>query len=378
MKTIAFDLSFISSEDLVGSAKFIQRLLKEMLKRNLDINYIFYIQKHIPPELFGIDVNRKDIEIILLPKLISRFRRIIFQQTAFYFYQKKCDVLYGYCTYLPLFGKGNKIITLHDMLPFSFTKKHGWFRRKFIIGFTKLISLFVSHIITVSDYSKNDIMHFLNKKKEDISIIYNFIGNDEVVVQGKETQEGKIKTKEGSVLLKKPYICSVSSLQPGKNLNSLIEAFVLFHKKNESYHLYLCGGKGWGYRELFNLVEKLEANEYIHFTGYISDEELDKVYSESEGIAYVSYFEGFGIPPLEGFYHGKPCVASNTTSIPEVVGKAGVLVDPYDIQSITNGLEEMVSRKNEFSTEITKQLSKFNADIETSKFISILVNNCKK
>ncbi len=261
------------------------------------------------------------------------------------------------------------------MLPVSFTKKHGVVRRKFIIAFTKLISKLVSHIVTVSEYSKNDILKYLNKRDSDVSIIYNFIGEKETVIEGKTIgQDGNILTKEGPLHLNQPYICTVSSLQPGKNLGSLIKAFHTFHKRYPNYHLYLCGGKGWGYQVLFDLVRELNASDYIHFTGYIKDEELDKIYSGCEGVAYVSYFEGFGIPPLEGFYHGKTCVASIVTSLPEVVGNASVLDDRYDIQSISSGLMEMIIRKEEYDDEIEKQKKKFNPQKETNKFINLLIS----
>lgn len=375
MKTVGFDLTFISSERIVGSAKFIQRLIREMMKRELHFKCIFYIQSNIPLDLFGIPANKTGIEIVRVPHMVGKYRRILFQQTLFYIYLKKCDVLYGFCTYLPVFARAKKIITLHDMLPFVFTKKHSLFRRLFIIDFTKFIAKKAAHIVTVSEYSKKDILNILRKKEQDISIIYNFICPEEKVIKGNTTgDDGNIQTADGIIHLKKPYICTVSSLQPGKNLASLIKAFNLFHKKNPQYSLYISGGKGWGYQELFELVEQSEANDYIHFTGYVEDEELDKIYSGCVGVAYVSYFEGFGIPPLEGFHHAKPCVASNVTSLPEVVGNAGILIDPYNIYSIVDGLEKLISKRNDFDDDICLQLSKFSADKETSKFIKLLEN----
>lgn len=373
MKTIGFDLTFISGTNIVGSAKFIQRLIKEMMKRQLDFRCVFYLQKEIPLSLFDIPEDNPNIKIVRVPKLKGRFQRILFQQTLFYFYLKKCDVLYGYCTYLPLFSRSKKIITLHDMLPFAFNKKHSFFRRLFIIDFTRYIASKVDHIVTVSEYSKKDIKKYLNKKDKDITIISNFICDDEKVIRGNSSgEEQEISTMEGPLKLNKPYFCTVSSLQPGKNLASLIRAFCKFHESKPEYSLYICGGKGWGYEELFKLVVEFKAEEYIHFTGYVADEELDKIYTDCVGVAYVSYFEGFGIPPLEGFYHNKACIASNTTSLPEVVGDAGILIDPYNIKSIENGFYSFIDGQNDFSVEIEKQIIKFSPDKETNKFIRLL------
>ena len=120
-------------------------------------------------------------------------------------------------------------------------------------------------------------------------------------------------------------------MQPAKNIDGLIDAFHLFHLENPSFYLYIVGSKGWNYRNLFTQVEKYNLEDRVIFTGYLDDSELSILYSKCIGVVYVSFYEGFGIPPLEGFYHNKSCVASNTSSIPEVVGKAGVLVDPYGI-----------------------------------------------
>lgn len=371
MKTIGFDLTCVSSSKIVGSDKYIQRLIKQMMTRELGFKCVFYIQKQVDPKVFGINEKNKDVLVIKVPTLTNPIKRILFQQTLFYFYLKKMDLMYSNGTYLPLFANCKKIITLHDLLPFAFKKKHSLLRRLFIVEFTKIISKRVCHVITVSENSKKDILKYLKKKEEDISIVYNFINPDEEVIRGKECVNNIISTTEGDMPLNKPYICTVSSLQPGKNLANLIKAFIKFHNAYPKYTLYICGGKGWGYQELFDIVKDNKAQDYIKFTGYVSDAVLDTIYSDCEAVAYVSYFEGFGIPPLEGFHHGKPCVASNTTSLPEVVGKAGVLVDPYDVDSISNGLNQVISNKICIK-EINNQRDKFNFAIETNKFIRIM------
>lgn len=344
-----------------------------MMKRHLDFRCVFYLQSGIPLSLFDIPEDNPNVTIVRIPKLKGRFQRILFQQTLFYFYLKRCDVLYGYCTYLPLFARSKKIITLHDMLPFAFSKKHSFFRRLFIIDFTKYIASKVDHIVTVSEYSKKDIKRYLNKQDSEITIISNFICDGEKVIQGNSSgEEHEIRTKEGIMKLNQPYFCTVSSLQPGKNLASLIKAFCKFHRSYPEYSLYICGGKGWGYEELFNIVKEVNAEDYVHFTGYVEDEELDKIYTDCVGVAYVSYFEGFGIPPLEGFYHNKACIASNTTSLPEVVGDAGVLVNPYSVESITEGFQTLVENQYTFQSRIKKQKEKFSSNKETQKFLSLL------
>ena len=196
MRTIGFDLTFISSSNLVGSSKFIQRLLKEIMRGEYGCKYIFYLQKGIDAALFNIDESRADVEIVRVPRLVGRVKRILFQQTLFYGYLRKSDVIYNFCTYLPLFCRAKKIITLHDMLPFAFTKKHSLMRRLFIVDFTKLIARRAAHIVTVSQNSKNDIIKYLGKEESDITVISNFIGRDEAVIKGEKAQDGTIGAVE--------------------------------------------------------------------------------------------------------------------------------------------------------------------------------------
>ena len=116
--------------------------------------------------------------------------------------------------------------------------------------------------------------------------------------------------------------------------------------------------------------------KYVFFSGYLDDVSLSTLYSYSKGIIYVSFYEGFGIPPLEGFYHGKSCVASNVSSIPEVVGEAGYLVDPYDIKSIAGGMDLLVDDIEGRVRFIPEQLKKFIPENQIKKIIGLFNSLC--
>lgn len=361
----------LRNNNLVGSAKFLQRIILQMRKYPQKYRFVFYMQPDIDPTIFGIS-KPLQYTIVRVPKLQNRIVRILFEQTLFYLYLKSCDIMYSHCTYLPLFGKWKKVCTLHDMLPFANKKKHSWLRRNLIVVITHLISRQMNHIITVSQNSKNDIVKYLHVPENKVSIIYNFIDPKEEVVKNCPVTGNCIYASNKSrIEIKMPFLCTVSSLQPGKNIAGLIKAFSLFHTRFPKYHLYIVGGKGWGYQEIFGKVDSLRLKEYVHFTGYIEDGELDKLYTSCVGVVYVSFFEGFGIPPLEGFYHNKSCLVSNTTSLPEIVGQAGYYADPYDVKSIATGLEKLVT--DSCCTQyIPEQIAKFNPEKQVLKFINIM------
>jgi glycosyltransferase involved in cell wall biosynthesis len=142
--------------------------------------------------------------------------------------------------------------------------------------------------------------------------------------------------------LQQPFIFSVGTLEPRKNHIGLIRAFhEMQQKKPSSMLLAIAGGKGWMYEETQDLVKELRLEEQVRFLGRISEHELITLYSLAEMFAYPSFFEGFGIPPLEAMACGVPVITSNTSSLPEVAGDAALLVDPHDTHAIADALSRL-------------------------------------
>lgn len=369
---IAFNLITFSNTKAIGTFVFTRRIFKEFFKcdtRNYEI--VIYIQKGISTEAFCIP-EQDNITIIRVPKFSIPIFRVIFEQTLFYFYEKKSDYLFTPSLSLPFFFSGKKILTIHDIIPFFKIKKYNWIKQK-IITLTTILSIKKADlVVTVSENSKQDLIKHLNIDKSKIRIIYNFICDNEDIINITETIPDSINIPQiKSLSLKEPFFLTVSTLQPAKNIAGLINAFNLFLKDKPDYYLYIVGDKGWGYAPLFNLVKELHLESRIFFLGYLDDNTLSILYSTCIGVVYVSFYEGFGIPPLEGFYHNKACVASDVSSIPEVVGKAGILVNPYDINSIDSGLKSFLLEKNNLIKYIPKQLEKFNPKLQIKSFINL-------
>lgn len=143
--------------------------------------------------------------------------------------------------------------------------------------------------------------------------------------------------------LRQPFILSVGTLEPRKNHLGLIKAF---HKAQgtlgESVMLAIAGGEGWLYEKTRALVSELHLERRVRFLGRVNDAELVTLYSLADAFAYPSFFEGFGIPPLEAMACGTPVLTSNASCMPEVVGDAALLVDPHDIDSIAGGIVRII------------------------------------
>jgi glycosyltransferase involved in cell wall biosynthesis len=141
------------------------------------------------------------------------------------------------------------------------------------------------------------------------------------------------------------YILSVGSIQPRKNLARLVQAYASLrdkHTETESPKLVLVGKQGWLYDETLRALEETKVADSVILTGYVPESDLPALYSGAICFVYPSYFEGFGLPPLEAMKCGTPVIVGNQTSLPEVVGDAGLTVDPFDVGSIAEAIEKLI------------------------------------
>ena len=360
MKKIAINM-LPFRDRLTGTGYYIKRLLHHLQKMDKDNKYyLFFGNIKDPSNLFNL--NSENFKITTYPSLNSKIKRIFFEQLIFPFIIKKLkpDTLFCPSVAVPLLSfSGAKIITtIHDLIPFVFKEKYSFFQRQYF-NYISLLSAKKSDIIlTVSENSKKDIMKFLKIKESKIKVLYNFLTEDSSLKSVSDDKRGN-------------FFITVSTVQPGKNLERLFEAFSEFSKIHPDYELIVIGGKGWKSDPIYKKVESLEIKNKIKFIGYVDDAQLSMYYKKAKALIYVSIYEGFGIPPLEALSYNCPVVVSNTSSLPEVVGKAGILIDPYDTVSILYGmktalLEDIVNEKKEY---FRIQLEKFNGTTETKKLI---------
>jgi glycosyltransferase involved in cell wall biosynthesis len=141
------------------------------------------------------------------------------------------------------------------------------------------------------------------------------------------------------------YILSVGSIQPRKNLVRLVQAYAQLKSKLQEKlpKLVLVGKRAWLYDETLRTLEASGVQDLVVLTGYVPDADLPALYSGALCFVYPSFFEGFGLPPLEAMKCGTPVLVGNATSLPEVVGDAGLTVDPYDVDAIAGGLEKLIN-----------------------------------
>ncbi|HEU4718350.1 MAG TPA: glycosyltransferase family 1 protein [Bacteroidia bacterium] len=239
--------------------------------------------------------------------------------------------------FLPLNTKTKCLPVIHDLnfehypqdMPASYSK---WYRKKF-----PLFAKQAARIATVSEFSKNDIATRYGISPGKIDVVYN--GASAGFVPLGEERKKEVRKKYTN---EAPYFLYIGALHPRKNLERLVRAFGAFRKNSETKtKLVITGGNYWKYDSLQKAVDESGAKEEIVFTGRLGENELHAVTGAARALAYVPYFEGFGIPIVEAMACDVPVLAANVSCMPEVGGDAVLYADPLSENSIADALARL-------------------------------------
>ena len=218
-------------------------------------------------------------------------------------------------------------------------------------------------IITVSQFTKDELITLLGVPENRIKVIYEGVTNN-FKPRSSEIVAKKLKKYN---LPPNGYILSVGTIEPRKNIQSLLHAYMnLPDSLKTQWPLVIVGMDGWKNREIFKKMENLAAKGELQILDYVSDEILPYIYAGASLFVYPSLYEGFGLPPLEAMACGVPVIVSNKASLPEVVGKAGIIVDPEDIGLLTktiNSILEDSKKRHEMSIEGLQRAKQFSWEV---------------
>lgn len=252
---------------------------------------------------------------------------------------------------LPMDKPCKMVITLHDIIPYKMPETVGPSYLKIFLEQIPKIVPQCDGIITVSNFSKEDIMREFDYPGEKIFVTH-LAPEDIYKPKDKRFSKGLINKLYG---IENDYILYIGGFSPRKNIIGLIEAFsklVLKHKKD--IKLVIAGKKGLSYERYRNRAESLGILDKVLFPGFIPIEHLPFLYSAAELFVYPSFYEGFGLPPVEAMACGTPVIASNTTSIPEIVGNNALLINPWDTEELFQAMLKTLEDSSLRESLITK------------------------
>ncbi|NBK99235.1 MAG: glycosyltransferase family 1 protein [Erysipelotrichia bacterium] len=343
-KVIVETLSLLAN--LSGVGRYTYENVK-LLTKNKDYKWKFfygYVSEKIITPSEGSSKKKLRNLIVSNPLFKQLIRNTLFSLARLIPF--KYD-LYWQPNFIPNKGiRAHKIITtVHDfsweIYPEFQPKERVEFFEKFFYHEIKRCN----HIITGSNFTKAEILQRLDFEPENISVIYHGVNHKVFnTLLPKKNVEQK-------------YILAVGSIEPRKNLKNLLLAYEQLSEtiKNQ-YHLILIGAQGWNNTEVLDMMESMK--EWVHYTGYVSDEELACYYQHASLFVYPSFYEGFGIPPLEAMACGTAVLVSNASTLPEICSDAAVYCDPNDVNDIKVKIELVLNNMVLRQKLVTKGLER--------------------
>ena len=334
---IAVNTRLLLKGKLEGIGWVAYETLKRIVLAHPEVEFYFIFDRK-PDSSFLFADNVKPV--VLFPQARHPFLFIWFFEISIPHALRriKADLFFSPDGYLSLRSKVPQVVEFHDLnfehFPSDMPKIHLWHYKKFFPKFARK----AKRIVTVSEFSKQDIVDCYGVDPVKIDVAYN--GVNETFKPLSESEKSIVRAHYS---FGHPYFMFVGSLHPRKNLARLFTAFDRFKQRSKNdVKLVIVGEKRWWTEPIQNAYDAMGCKDDVVFAGRLSAEDLHKVTAAAMASVYVSYFEGFGIPILEAFRCNTPVITSNVTSMPEVAKDAALLVDPFDVDSIADAMVKVL------------------------------------
>ena len=299
-------------------------------------NHYIIFTSSIGRDFFS-DLPKNFVIVPVAPRSVKI--RLLWEQVILPYLCKKYKTKVLFCPNytIPLFTFNfKKVVVLHDSSFFSHSNLFTLSRRIFK-SVIKYSVKWADKVIAVSHFTKKDTIKYVGSNDEKIFVVHNAAHERfNAGISEKEINEIKKKFK-----IRNNYILFIGFMEPRKNINRLIDAYTLIADKI-SQDLIIAGGGGWWQSSTYEKIADSKIKERIHLLGYVPNSDLPALYTGATIFAFPTLYEGFGIVALESICCGTPVLASNNTSLPEVVKNAGVYVDPFNVEDIADKLLDIL------------------------------------
>ena len=378
--TIGIDIRFLARGARTGIEEYTINLLSRLLSLDKSLKFKLFYNAFNKVKL--------DYDWLSLPNVeLYEFHlpnRFLFDPLAKFIHQPKIDQLLGgvdvffdpHFLLSPLSSQCKKVITFHDLSFEYFPEFYSWRKRQwhnFLAPWARARE--ADKIIAVSQSTKDDLINLYSLPEDKIKVIYSGVENNLRPLETSQEQKLAIRKK---YKLPENFILYFGTIEPRKNLVGLIKAYEIFRQNNQLKHaLVLAGNPGWLCDDVFAAAKQSAYAKEIIFTDFIEPADKVYLYNLASLFVYPSFFEGFGFPPLEAMACGVPVICSHTSSFPEVVGDAALMIDPYNFGEIAWAMEEVLTEselRDDLISDGLVRVKNFSWDRSAKETLEYLIN----
>ena len=331
-------LSTSQSYHAAGSSRYVYSLLRELRALDTPEALVAYLGpgEH-PPDLGTTSSfrSRHATWATARPSVRIAWEQLVLPRWA---HHDDVTVLHGAINAIPLAWGGRSVVTILDLtfrlLPRAFNRGN----RLYLRWATAFATARADRIIAISEATRHDVIRYLRVAPERVQRVYCGVES-----YFQPVESGSLRAFRDQHGLTRPFILYLATIEPRKNLVRLIDAYAELWRRGWTTHdLILAGGSGWGFEEVVDHAATVDAAEHVRFVGFVPESEIAGWYNAADLFVYPSEYEGFGLPVLEALACGTPVITSNRSSLPEVVGEAGVLVDPTDTGAMADAMQRVL------------------------------------
>ncbi len=369
---IAVNTRFLIKNKLEGFGHFTNECLKRIVINNPTITFYFLFDRPFDKSFI---FAKNIIPVVIPPPARHPILWYIWFNISVAGWLKinKPDLFISTDGYACLNTKVRQISVFHDLAFEHFEDGIPKIQLKYMKYFAPLFAKKVNRIVTVSEFSKNDIITKYNIKSNKIDVVFN--GANNLFKPLIDIEKRKIKEKYSAGY---NYFLYVGSIHPRKNVSKLLQAFDVFKEHTKSdFKLVLTGRMAWKTNDVNTVFNQMKYKDEVIFTGYLTNEDLALVTSSAFALCYVSLFEGFGIPIIEAMKCGVPVICSNTSSMKEIGEGATMQINPTNVESLSYAMVRLYNDPELLKTLINKGFEK-QALFSWDKTANLLWQSCLK